>query len=477
MAIIFIVGLGPGPVEQLTADARRILLSSKRLHLVGTDGSSLNIENGAHSCSYELDVDPIVLAKDVVADVEKWPEVTLAVPGDPTDWQILLEALDRFASVRGTIVRRVSGVSTVSSVLNILDLSGLPGIHVTMAEHVAAKTHPPFGTDCPVLVMGLRSRNTVTSLKMVLLNQYQPEFRVAIVHWNGQKGETCDWLALEGIDKVSSISQVSTLYLPAADEMSGFAGLQDIVAKLRGPEGCPWDQEQTHLSLRSNLLEEVYETLGAIESGDSVNLVEELGDLLLQVVLQIQIAVDAKEFQMGSVIAGINKKLVRRHPHVFAGESVDGVEDVLRNWQSIKRVERNSKKDSADSELSGIPPALPALAQAQIYQTRAAQVGFDWPQLSGVIKKFHEEIEELRKARGSERKMAETGDLLFSLVNLARRMDIDAESALREANTRFRSRFEDMELYVRRRGDSIAECSIDDLNVIWDMIKEKRRSH
>ncbi len=477
MASIIIVGLGPGPSEALTREAGEAVLQAVELHLSGECEPGCDTGAGAHRCPQSPDVDAAALAAHVVERAKKGADVTLGVPGDPTDWLALLQEMDELAAPLGIVARRVSGVSLVSPVLTALGFAALPGLYLTTAAQQASRPHPSFAPDCPALVMQLRSSSTLAALQKTLLNQYWPDFRVALAHCAGRENEMVEWVALGELSASTRISHTSALFLPPGDEMTGFAGLQATVAQLRGPDGCPWDQEQTHRSLRANLLEEAYETLAAIDSGDRAALVEELGDLLLQVVLHAQIAVDEGEFNVATLIWGINKKLVRRHPHVFAGLPVEGVEDVLRNWDEIKAAENRSKaREGGDGALSGVPIVLPALAQAQTYQRRAARVGFDWPELDGVVEKIQAEIEELLAARGSEQKTAETGDLLFTLVNLARWLDVDAESALREANARFRPRFEAMETRIGEQGGKGRERSSSRFNALWERVKEIQES-
>ena len=282
MAVINIVGLGPGSSEALTCEASESVLHAAELHLAGKYEPGCDIQRVAHLCSQAPDVDAAALAAHVVGRAEKGTEVTLGVPGDPADWQALLVEMYKLAASLGIVVRRVPGVSLVSPVLAALRYGALPGLYLTTAAQLAAKPHPAFGPDCPALVMQLRSSATVAALQKTLLNQYQPDFRVALVHCAGLEDEMVEWVALGELRASARISHMSALFLPPGDEMGGFAVLQSTVAQLRGPEGCPWDQEQTHRSLRTNLLEETYETLTAIESGDRAALVEELGDLFLE---------------------------------------------------------------------------------------------------------------------------------------------------------------------------------------------------
>ena len=248
-----------------------------------------------------------------------------------------------------------------------------------------------------------------------------------------------------------------------------FATLVDIIARLRAPDGCPWDREQTHLSLRENLLEECYEVLEALDKGDSEGLCDELGDLLMQVVLHAQIAREAGEFELGDVLTKINTKLIRRHPHIFGSRKVKGAAEVSHNWEVLKQEER----EAGASLLDGVPREMPALAFSQRVQGRVARVGFDWEDSSGVIDKLAEEVTELTEATSQEEKAAEFGDLLFTLANIARREGIDLESALREANERFYKRFNGMEELCRERGLKFSQLSFDEQNELWEEAKRK----
>jgi tetrapyrrole methylase family protein/MazG family protein len=214
------------------------------------------------------------------------------------------------------------------------------------------------------------------------------------------------------------------------EDTRDFKTLVAIIARLRAPDGCPWDKEQTHQTLRANLLAECYETLEALDEGDPARLSEELGDLLLQIVLHAQIAKDNDEFEIGDVIESIATKIIRRHPHVFGKAKVRDAEEVMHNWEDLKKGER----EEGTSMLAGVPKEMPALAYALEISRRAVRVGFEWENIEGVIDKLAEEIKEIKDAESLEEKEREYGDLLFTLVNVARWEGIDAEAALRAAN-------------------------------------------
>ena len=254
-----------------------------------------------------------------------------------------------------------------------------------------------------------------------------------------------------------------------------FAQLCDIVAKLRSPEGCPWDREQTNASLVPPLLEEAYEVAGAVYAKDDANLREELGDLLLLIIMHAQIASEEKRFDIDEIAREISEKLIRRHPHVFGKSEARGSEAVVRQWEAIKREE---KKGDAHY-LASLPMALPALMRAEKAQKKAARVNFDWRELRDVMAKVEEELQETKNAVASaEARMIadEIGDLLFAVVNLARKCQLEAESLLQSATDKFVARFNEMEDRLRVRGGKLGEAGLEELDAIWEEIKKDNRS-
>ena len=257
--------------------------------------------------------------------------------------------------------------------------------------------------------------------------------------------------------------------MSSVENLGQFNTLVDIIARLRAPDGCPWDRKQTHSSLRENLLEECYEVLEALDVRDSGELCGELGDLLMQIVLHAQIATEAGEFELADVISGINTKLIHRHPHIFGSVKVKDAEEVALNWEVLKQEER----EVGTSLLDSVPRQMPALGYSQEIQRRVAQVGFDWEDVDGVIDKLAEEVGEFKRAGSQEQRAQEFGDVLFTLANIARRMGIDLEAALREANRRFCRRFTCMEELCRQRGLDFAKLSFADQNTLWEEAKKK----
>ena len=252
-----------------------------------------------------------------------------------------------------------------------------------------------------------------------------------------------------------------------------FEELVDVIATLRSENGCPWDREQTHETLKSTLIEETYETLEAIDTGDPSKLKEELGDLLLNIMLQAQIADEDKNFDIYAVIETLTEKLIRRHPHVFGDVDVEDSEAVIKNWEAIKRQEAGY--EDRKSVLDGIPNAMPTLLRAQKIQVRAKRVGFDWEELTDVIAKVEEELDEVKTSISSDEPEAvamELGDLLFAIVNLCRFMEIQAEETLRQANRKFIARFKWMEAELERRGTNFEAQDFESLDAVWEEAKK-----
>ena len=252
-----------------------------------------------------------------------------------------------------------------------------------------------------------------------------------------------------------------------------FESLVEVIATLRGENGCPWDREQTHTSLKSTLIEETYETVEAIDSGDSSKLEEELGDLLLNVMLQAQIAAENQDFTIYDVIKTLTEKLIRRHPHVFGNVQVENAEDVVQNWETIKSQEAGY--EDRKSVVDGIPNALPALLRGQKIQKRVARVGFDWENIVDVVDKVDEELGEVKeslKENDIDAIESEIGDLFFSIVNLCRFLDLQAEETLRRTNRKFVNRFKRMEEVLEKQGRSLSDQTLAELDVIWEEVKK-----
>lgn len=255
---------------------------------------------------------------------------------------------------------------------------------------------------------------------------------------------------------------------PFSEEQLGkFTTFRKIIRKLRSPRGCPWDRKQTHASLKPYLVEESYEVLETLEEQNMPALCEELGDLWLQIMLHAQIAEEYGEFTLEDVLRSINSKLIHRHPHVFGSRKVKDAEEVSVNWQELK----DEEKKGNQSLLSGVPRNMPALAYSQSIQRRVASVGFDWEKVDDIMEKLVEEVGELKTARSAEEREREFGDILFTLVNVGRKMDMDVESALRQANARFTRRFNYIEEHCRDKGIDLKGLALADMDELWNEAK------
>ena len=359
--------------------------------------------------------------------------------------------------------------SLVTSTLDRLCLLSTSRLVLLDARTLADAHVPPFPPELPALLLGVDSSELAAHLREVLLTVYPKEHAVNLVEGQRSKVERLGEFNFSTFD----FRPATCVYIPALAEGTAFESFAEIVAHLRAPDGCPWDKEQTHASLRTHLLEESYEALEAIDLGDFASMREEFGDLLLQIVLNAQIAGEAGHFTMTDVMKGIHDKIVRRHPHVFGDVQLDGVDGVLANWERLKEKERREKRveNREKGLLDGVPVALPALTQAQEYQDRAARVGFDWPEIEGVLDKVREEIEEIKQAENQEQIAAELGDLFFVLVNLARWKKVDAESALRETNLKFKKRFGYIEAGAKAQGRNLSDLSLDEMESLWQEAK------
>ncbi len=482
MAGIMLLGLGPGDAARLTREAWEVLSSTPEIWLrtiqhptVAAFPSGIQIRSFDDLYEGSADFDSVYAGiVERVLELGRRPQgVVYAVPGDPFIAEATGPEIARRARQEGMPVRIVHGLSFLEPVCAALGLDPYPRCALVDALELADSHVPPFPPDMPAILAQLYSRLVAAEVKMTLNAVYPDEHAVHLIHAAGTPEECVEDLALYEIDRSERIGPLTALYVPPLGEGTSFEAFQEVVARLRAPDGCPWDREQTHASLRPHLLEEAYEALAALDSGDPGKMVEEFGDLLLQIVLHAQIASEEGEFGMADVLHHIRAKIIRRHPHVFGDVQVDSVQKVLQNWESLKEAERHADQNRDKGLLDGVPLALPALAQAQEYQERAARVGFDWPAIEGVLEKIAEEVGEIQAAGDGERLAAELGDLFFALVNLARWKKVDAESALRETNQRFRARFAFVEQGARQQGKRLQDLTLEEMESLWQEAKRQ----
>lgn len=361
----------------------------------------------------------------------------------------------------------------MDALLRDLNLDLSLGLEVLDAARLGAR--PPAG-DLPVIVQGLTGA-TADVVRRELTGRYPADHAVTL--WRDGAMQT---FPLHDLDKQDWADYVTSLYLPPLKRSgAGDADprrwvstrwpadpLVEVMTTLRAPDGCPWDREQTHQTLRRYMLEEAYEAVEAIDSGDPKLLCEELGDVLLQVVFHAQVAREAGTFDFHDVVEGITAKLVRRHPHVFGDVVAETAADVTRNWEAIKQTEKGGKEP--DSILGKLSAALPALSRANEVQKRAAKVGFDWDDVEGPVAKVREELDEVLAA-GPEEREGEVGDLLFAVVNLGRMLKIDPEIALGGTTAKFIRRFRHIERRAAGMNRKLTEMTLTEMDALWNEAK------
>lgn len=478
---ITIVGLGPGNPNQLTVEAAAHLDRAEVLYLrtlnhpVAAVLSAKRRVNSFDSLD-ESTVSIEAASEQIVGRVLQLGRqpggVTYAVPGSPSVGEATCTQIIRQAVAEGIPVSVIEGISCFEPACNALGIDPLIRLVLVDALELAAGRHVSFPPSFPALITHVNSTRVAAQLKATLLTVYPAGHPVQWIHNPGDDEEQVEALTLGSLDSGGPIDGMDLLYIPPISTDSSFEDFQAVVAHLRDPrDGCPWDLQQTHVSLRKALLEEAYEALKAIDEGDPRKLAEELGDLLLQIVLHARIAGEAGDFSMVDVLQGINRKIVHRHPHVFGDQQLRDMDHLLQNWEKLKARERKQNGQAEKSLLDGVPDILPALEQAQEVQARAARVGFDWKDVSGVLEKISEEVREIEQVQDHAQLTEEIGDLLFALVNYARWRKVESEFALRDTITKFRKRFGYIELKAGSQGREVAQMSFEELDTAWEEAK------
>lgn len=477
---ITLLGLGPGDPNLLTREAWDILCSAKIVWLrtlqhpvvaALPSGLSVHSFDDVYETGESFEAVYETITSKILELGRQADGVVYAVPGHPFVAEATGPRIKELADLEGISVRIVEGLSFLEPTFSALGIDPCPRLQLLDALILGGAHAPIFATDAPALIAQIYSRLVASEVKSCLNGIYPDHHPVRMVHAAGTRQQVVEDLALFEIDRSQQIGLMTSLYLPPLGKGTSLEALQEVIAHLRAPEGCPWDREQTHESLRKHLLEESYEAIAAMDSADAAGMREEFGDLLLQILLNAQIACEEEEFSINDVIKGIHDKIIRRHPHVFGDLKIQGVDGVLANWEKLKEDERDVK-EGRGGLLEGVPAALPALSQAQEYQERAARVGFDWPEIGGVLDKIAEEIKEVKEAGDPFQLGRELGDLLFALVNLSRWKGVDAESALRGTNSKFRSRLGYIEQQARTVRRRLSDLTLPEMESLWQEAKK-----
>jgi tetrapyrrole methylase family protein/MazG family protein len=464
---VVVVGLGPAGPEFVTAETlaaigrvpHRYLRTARHpsADLVA-DATTFDNLYGA-AASFDEVYGGIVEA--VVAAAAEHGEVLYAVPGSPLVAERTVELLRADRRVTVDVRPALSYLDLAWAALGIDPLAA--GVRLVDGRRFAVEAADERG---PLLVAQCDTRAVLSDVKLAFDGDVAPG-PVVVLQRLGLPDERVFEVPWADLDRTVEPDHLTTLWIrslaaPVGQELVRF---HELVRTLR--EQCPWDREQTHISLTRHLIEETYELVEAIESGDDEHLAEELGDLLFQVEFHAVIAEQEGRFTIADVARGIHDKLVHRHPHVFGSVDADTAEEVLTNWEAIKQAEKGRT-----TLFEGIPGGLPSLAHAAKVQRKAASVGFDWDDVRGALPKIAEEAAELAEVTSEPARAAEElGDLLFSVVNVARHLDIDPEAALRSATAKFRTRFEAVEALAVQRGLKLDALNLAELDALWDEVK------
>lgn len=472
---IEIIGLGAGDIEQLPLGIYRKLHEEKRTvytrtiaHPVIEELQREGIKFHPFDSIYEKYDNFEKVYDEIVAyllDKAKNESIIYAVPGHPLLAEKTVQLLLEQSEVQVDIIGGHSYLDDIFTALKIDPIEGFQFIDATSftRENLNYTNHLIF---CQVYDPFIASE-----VKLTLLEDLRPDYEVKIVDAAGTKDEKVQTIELQDLDRVAKTSNLLSVYVPPVpkEELKHqFDTLRSIIKTLRGPDGCPWDRKQTHESLREYAIEEVYELVDAINRGNDEEIIEELGDVLLQVMLHSQIGEDNGYFTIDDVIKRISEKMIYRHPHVFHPEKE------WKSWDELKREEK--KIDEETSILDSVVTHAPALQVAYKLQKKAAKVGFDWPDVKQVWDKFEEELQEFREAyeaNNREEMEKEFGDILFVLANIAKFYQINPEIALGRTNEKFIARFKQIERSVRKEGKELTEMSLEQLDSFWEEAKRK----
>lgn len=485
---ITVVGLGAGDLDQLPYGIYRTLRAAKQLYL-RTKEHPVVAELIAEGITIES-FDDVYEQHDTFSDVytdivellfsrvNEAGSLVYAVPGHPLVAERTVQLLLAEGPNRGVEIEIGGGQSFIDPLFARLHIDPIEGFSLLDGTALAAHQVSP---GLHTIIAQVYDAFVASDVKLTLMEVLPDDYEVTVATAVGVAGqEIIETVPLYELDRLDHFGNLSLVYVPPTkDEKVSyrqFSYLKEIVAILRSPDGCPWDREQTHQSIRKNLIEETYEVLETIDDDDPDAMCEELGDLLMQIMLHSQMAAEDGYFSVDDVVATLNEKLVRRHPHVFGEKSANDSEEALANWQEIKAQEKAAKgiDVTVQSQLAGVPRDLPALMYAYKLQKKAAQVGFDWDDIADVYKKVEEEYRELQEASEEER-AGELGDLLFAVVNLARFLGLDPEEALALTNNKFKKRFSYIESKLQEAGRTFEQTDLQEMDKWWEEAKHETR--
>ncbi|NLY80513.1 MAG: nucleoside triphosphate pyrophosphohydrolase [Lysinibacillus sp.] len=482
---ITVIGLGASDFNQLPMGVYKKLKEAKKIFVRTLDHPVLEElkKEGLSFISfdniYEKHDNFQPVYEEIVAllieAAEKEP-ILYAVPGHPLVAEQTVQLLIKAEKERKIPLTIEGGQSFLDPIFASLKIDPIEGFQLLDGTNLSVHD---INMRSHVLIAQVYDQFSASEVKLTLMEKYRDDYPVTVVTAAGSSNEQLKTIPLYELDQAVEINNLTTIYVPPVnshlDALKDWVTFRKIIAILRGPEGCPWDRKQTHESLKKYLIEETHEFIAAVDAKDDFGMVEELGDILLQVFLHAQIGEDEGYFNLEEVLENISEKMIRRHPHVFGDIQVKDAEEVVSNWEEIKKLEKGNEEDSL---LKGEFRPSSSLQTSYNYQKKAASVGFDWPNVSGALSKFEEEWNEFKEEleKGSnETRLDEFGDVLFTLVNVARFYKVSPEEAMVHANEKFARRFRFVEEQVKRSGKSFKEFTLEELDQFWNEAKRLER--
>ncbi|WP_069650632.1 nucleoside triphosphate pyrophosphohydrolase [Caloranaerobacter ferrireducens] len=484
MGKIIVIGLGPGDPDLLTIGAVKVLKKGYKVYLRTEKHPTVsflyenNIEFESYDFMYEKgeDFDVIYenIAKDLVKKSEEHGIIIYCIPGHPLVAEKTVSLLIKYRDEGQVELQIYSGVSFIDSVINTVQKDPISGMKVVDGLNLSMQS---VDINVDNIITQVYNRMIASEVKLKLMEVYDDEYQIYVIRAAGvPEEERILKIPLYELDRIEWIDYLTSIYIPKIDDENrskyDLNNLINIMQKLRSREGCPWDIKQTHQSLREYVLEEAYEVVDAIDKDDMDLLTEELGDLLLQVVFHSQIGKEEGYFTIWDVISSICSKLINRHPHVFGELNCKDSEEVMTNWNRIKDKEKNIESHSQRFE--SIAKGLPALIKSFKLQQKAADIGFDWPDVNGALEKVKEELQEVLielKENNKNRIEEEIGDLLFAVVNVSRFLKVNPEIALNKTINKFIERFKYMEDMSRKIGKDLQFMTLEEMDELWERTK------
>lgn len=477
-----IIGLGPGSKSYLTIEALEAIKEAPLVYVrtmkhpvmayLESQGGCFESYDAYYENHDKFEDVYESIAEDVIKKLES-SDVVYAVPGNPFVAESTVEHL--IETVSEDQLKIIHGASFIDAIVTTLRIDPVYGLKIVDGLTIEDMI-PDVTSDA--LIIQVYDQRVASEVKINLMNYYDDDHEVIVVRGAGIEGEeVIKTVPLFELDRVDCLDHLTSVYIQAVhpeDRQKFFMpDLVKVMTTLRSQDGCPWDREQTHESLRRYLIEEAYEVIETIDNEDLWGLEEELGDLLLQVVFHAEIASENGYFNINDVITGIYDKMIRRHPHVFSDVSVEDSDEVLTNWEAIKQDEKQAT--TVSQSLQALSKAFPPLLKAEKIQKKMAKVGFDWPDVSGAIEKVSEELEEVKQAideKNDDFTMKEIGDLLFAVVNIARILKMDPSEALSITNEKVINRFAFVEETLLSKGKKLEDESLETMDKLWDLAKK-----